>query len=310
MEVCKDALLAENFGYNADENHSHFVDTHHNQDKVFKESFDLLKGLTIDFLDLELKGEVTEILSTEVTETTTKKAYGDNALKLSTNRGVSTEWEVDLTEEDMLRFASYHIDFTRKHKIPFTTVIITTKPPRVTGYESPSMSFKPKIINLKERDADKTLVEIEHKLKTGENINELQLIYLPLYGSKSGKTTADLLDTALKLTLDVAKDDKTKRDKLQSLMILLNSTFVSEEELNRVLEANKMVLEENRGVKVLANIYRKEGFEQGITQGIAQGLAQTAINMLRKGRNIQEVAEDTGLSIAKVTTIQEELFAQ
>jgi DNA-binding phage protein len=76
----------------------------------------------------------------------------------------------------------------------------------------------------------------------------------------------------------------------------------SEEELNRVLEANEMMLEENRGVKVLANIYTKKGFEQGIVQ--------TAMNMLRRGRDIQEIAEDTGLSVAKIATLQEELLAQ
>ena len=62
--------------------------------------------------------------------------------------------------------------------IPFTTVIITTKKLRVTSFKSPSMTFTPKIINLKERDADKVLAEIERKLDAGEHaeINELQLI--------------------------------------------------------------------------------------------------------------------------------------
>ena len=69
------------------------VDTHHNQDKVLKESFSLFKGGSLEFLDSELSGEVTEILNTEITETTTKKAYADNALKLSTNKGIHHEWE-------------------------------------------------------------------------------------------------------------------------------------------------------------------------------------------------------------------------
>jgi len=52
------------------------VDTHHNQDKVLKESFTLFKGRSLAFLDNNLTGEVTEVLSTEITETKTKKAYG------------------------------------------------------------------------------------------------------------------------------------------------------------------------------------------------------------------------------------------
>ena len=188
---------------------SYSVNTHHNQDKVLKESFNLFKGGSLDFLDTGLLGEVTEILNTEITETTTKKAYVDNALKMSTNKGVHHEWEVKINSEDMKRFASYHIDLSRMHNIDFTTIIITTQKPGVTSYTSPSMIFTPKIINLKERDADKTLVEIDRKLKAGENINELEIIYLPLYDSKGGKTTSELLDIAIKLTPKVVKDDKT-----------------------------------------------------------------------------------------------------
>jgi len=41
------------------------VDTLRNQDKVLKESFTLFKGRSLDFLDNNLSGEVTEVLSTE-----------------------------------------------------------------------------------------------------------------------------------------------------------------------------------------------------------------------------------------------------
>jgi hypothetical protein len=278
---------------------SHFVDTHQNQDKVLKETFDIYKGGTLEFLDAELDGEVTEILSAEITETTTKKAYGDDALKLSTNKGASVEWEADVSEDDIMRFASYNIDLSRKHKIPFTTVIITTKTPSVTSYENPSLTFKPKIINLKERDADALLAEIEGKLKAGENINELKLIFLPLYGSKSGKTTVDLLNKALKLTFEASKD-KEKRGKLQSLMILLASTFISEEELFRVWEENHMVLEGkgSRAIKVLTEI------------GMKKGLEQTAENLLRRGLSIQEISEDTGLSEARISELQDGLLVK
>jgi uncharacterized lipoprotein YddW (UPF0748 family) len=112
------------------------VDTHQNQDKVLKESFTLFKGGSLDFLDKELDGEVTEVLSTEFTETTTKKAYSDKALKMSTNKGIHTEWQVDVYEDDILRFCSYNTDMSRMHKIPFTTVIITTKKPGTSFYKS------------------------------------------------------------------------------------------------------------------------------------------------------------------------------
>ena len=279
----------------------HYIDDLHNQDKVLKESLSLFKGKTLDFLDIELSGEIIEILSTEITETTTKKAYTDNILKLSNNTGIHHEWEAKISKTDIKRFASYHIDLSRIHNIDFTTVIITTKNPGATIYKSPSMTFTPKIINLKERDADEVLEDIETKLKNEdtESINELLLIYLPLYGSKSGKTTAELLDATIKLTTKVAKDDEAKKIKIHSLVLLLANSFITDEEVNKILEENSMNLENNRVVRILE--------ERGVKKGIAQGMTQTAKNMLHGGLSLQEISKYTGLEHKRLLELQAEL---
>ena len=237
----------------------HYIDTLHNQDKVLKESISLFIGGSLEFLDTQISGKVTDILSTEITETTTKKAYADNALKLDTNEGLHIEGEVHISKDDMVRFASYNLDLAQQHKIDFTTVIITTNKPSVKGYKSRSISFTPIIINLKERDADEVLAEVDRRLQVGEDIgiSELHLIYLPLYGSKSGKTTAELLDKAIKLTPLVAKDNVARQRKLHSLIILLTGTFVSNDEMNRVLEANMINMETNSAVVVLEKMGAK-----------------------------------------------------
>ena len=275
------------------------VDTLHNQDKVFKESFTLFKGGSLDFLDKDLSGEVTDILSTEFTETTTKKSYSDNALKLSTNMGIHNEWEADVSEDDMMRFGEGNLHLSRMHKIPFTTVVITAKKPSNEEYVNPSISFKPKIIYLKDRDADAVLAEIDRKIKAGEHesINELEIIYLPLYGSISGKTTPELLDTVIKLTPQVIKDDKNKRQKLYDLLILLTGSFVSDEELNRIMEANMRILEDSPAVRVLEN------------RGMNQKAIEIAQNMLRRGRSYQEISEDTGLTLERIEELDNELKA-
>ena len=294
-----------------------YIDSQYNQDKVLKESLSIFKGKSLDFLDIDLSGEITEVLGVEITETITKKAYADNALKLSNNTGVHHEWEAEINKADIKRFASYHIDLSRIHNMDFTTVIITTKNPSITTYKSPSMTFTPKIINLKERDADKVLEEIEAKLKReesgesgesgeDESINELLLIYLPLHGSSSGKTTADLLDTAIKLTPRVTKGDEEKKAKIHSLMILLSSTFVTDDELNKILEENSMYLENNRAVRVLEERGMRKGFSQGMAQGMLR-LEQTAKNMLRGGLSLQQILEYTGLEYKRLLELQAEL---
>ena len=58
------------------------------------------------------------------------------------------------------------------------------------------------------------------------------------------------------------------------------------------------VLDDSPAVRVLESRGRK------------QEKIEIAKNMLRRGRNIQEVSEDTGLEISKVAELQTELQAQ
>jgi len=276
---------------------SRTIDTHHNQDKVLKESFTLFKGGSLDFLDDDFEGEVTDILSTEMTETTTKKSFSDKALKLSTNKGLHSEWEAEISEKDLMRFGAYNLEMSLMHNIPFTTVIITTKKPSISSYKNSSVSFTPKIINLKERDADEALAEIDKKIKAGEqsSINELLLIYLPLYSSKSGKSTADLLDIAVKLAPQVVTNDKYKKNKLHDLLILLTGTFVSDKELNQILEANMRILENSPAVRVLED------------RGRLQEKIDIASNMLHAGEDYSKISRFTGLDVERILVLEKEL---
>jgi len=151
------------------------------------------------------------------------------------------------------------------------------------------------------------LAEIDRKLEAGEHksINTLEIIYLPLYGSKSGKTTPQLLDTVIKLVPKVVEDDKQKRNKLHDLLILLTSSFVTDEELNNILEATMHVLEDSPAVRVLED----RGVIKGINQGRNQRDIEIAQNMLRRGRSIQEISEDTGLDVDRIAELQNELQA-
>ena len=50
----------------------------------------------------------------------------------------------------------------------------------------------------------------------------------------------------------------------------------------------------------------RQGISQGIRQGVSQGKRETALKLLNRGKlTIEEIAEDTGLSIAEVKQIEE-----
>ena len=165
------------------------------------------------------------------------------------------------------------------------------------------MVFKPKIINLKKRDADKVLAEIDKKLQAGDysGINTLEIIYLPLYGSESGKTTAQLLDTAIKLVPQVTKTDKHKQRKLHSLMALLACTFIGIEETKKIWEVNMRILEDNPFIVVVEN--------HGMNRGRSEMAIEIAQNMLLDGDDYVKISRMTGLDVDRIAELDNELQA-
>lgn len=263
------------------------VNTHHNQDKVLKESMEIFKGGTLDFLGVEANGTIKDVLSNEITETTTKKAYADTVFSVSGDKGLHLEWEVDISAADMMRFASYHFDLHQKHGgLNFETVIITNKPSTAQPVKTFSGSFSPKIISLKERDAEATIAEIEGKLSRGEKINLLELLYLPLYGN-TDKTEGELLDYAVKIT-PKATYNKHTQEKLTSLMFLLMSTFISKVEIKKVWRDNIMSLENNGFVNVIEEWSK----------------AKSALKMLSDGISIELISKYLEMPIEWVEEIQ------
>ncbi|MCL1997246.1 MAG: hypothetical protein FWG65_00585, partial [Turicibacter sp.] len=253
--------------------------------------------------DVMLDGVITQILATEFTETATKKAFADLAFLLSILKGVHFEMEVDLSLDDLLRFAGYNIELTRKHKVPFLTVIITLNKPKITEYVSDTISFKPIIVCLKDRDGDAAFADMAEKLEQGEPINELELVYLPLYGSKSGKTIYELLSSAIKLTAKIPQSP-AKVDKLRSLLILQMGKFVNDEEFFRVLEENSMILENNAAVRVLERRGMERGVKIGEKRGEENGLARAALAMLKEDMDVQKIAQMLSQPIDWVKDLQ------
>ena len=275
---------------NRDNTNHHHINNHHSKDKVFKESMELFKGNSLDFLGIETEGNIEEILSGEITETTTKKSYADYVFRVAEDKGIHTEWQTNVSGDDIMRFASYNIDLCRKHGIQFETVIITNNKPSAISYKNPSITFTPKVVNLKDRDADETIKQIEDKIDKGQNVNLLEVVYLPFYGSGSGKSLFDLFGHALELVPKVTESEQV-RNKLNSLLLLVTSSFVNEEEFKRILEVNAMRLDDNIAVKVLSE------------KGEEKAKSETAKKMHQKGFSTTDIAEMVSMPISWVENV-------
>ena len=262
---------------------------HQNYDAAFKEALSLYKDKTLDFLGLDL-APIAESLNVEHTEVEVKKSYADLLFKLADNTGLNLEWEATISHDDMLRFASYNVDSRRTYKMPFTTVIFTNKKPGVTYIKDKTLSFTPTVINLGERDGDKLLEEIKEKISKGESINELELIYAPLYNS-SNKSVAQLLKEVMQLAPKAA-NDKSEYEKIIILSALLTNKFISEVDFKRVWEEIRMVLEELNLMKYAKSRYVREEKEK------------IAINLLEQGLGIEIIMKATGLTQEEIEELK------
>ena len=247
------------------------IDSLHNQDKVIKEALELFIGKSLDFFGINYTP--TEILDTEIIET--KKSFGDKAFATAEKMGLHFESEAKLSKDDIMRFCSYNIDLARKHKIPFTTIIITPKGSKHKSYEEGSINFNPIIIDLSTRNAE----EVLKKAEKGEHINELELIYLPLYNSKD-KTKEELLEKAIDIVYNNKELDKNK---IFALQILLTSTLIDEDKLIKILEDNMFKLENNPAIDYFEGKGRREGEEKN--------KFEVALKMIQKGFSIEEISD-------------------
>ena len=94
----------------------------------------------------------------------------------------------------------------------------------------------------------------------------------------------------------MVKDDKKKQEKLQDLLILLTGSFISDRELNKIVEDNMRILEDTTGFRVLE------------ARGRKQREIEIAENMLQAGEDYGKISQFTGLSMDRIEELASEVF--
>ena len=281
---------------------------HQNYDSVFKHALSQFQEMSFEFLRLDI-AKVETFLNVEEKKIVVENSYRDLLLKLVDGTGVHLEWQSGVSRDDMLRFAIYNLNSTKTHKLEFRTIIFTNRKPKVSGYFSASLSFKPTIVNLGEFDGDAMLVEIKRKITDEETINVLELIYLPLY--KSIKKPIDMVvDEVIPLVKKVTKGTDTAQV-MVLLAVIVNKFIANEADNKRLEEALDMFDEELVLFKVVKNKGirqgRKEGKEEGIQQGIEQGQKALVRELLKNGVSYDVVMRSASLTKKDLMEIKEEV---
>jgi hypothetical protein len=213
--------------------------TAHNYDFVFKDSFSLFKNDIGDFLKVELPG-IDSYLETEFAEIETSADRMDLNFKLEDGSILHLEEEIEVSVDDLIRFASYDLKLYNRYRDRIRTIILCIKgyPAAEAAFNAGSLGYNTTVVNMSDKDGKEKLKELREKIEKGEEINYLELIFLPLMSSdqdmvKRVKETIELEDK-----LDA---DQKFKNNLAALTIVLCDKFLSSENMIELWRDRKMV---------------------------------------------------------------------
>ncbi|MDR1704098.1 MAG: hypothetical protein LBS19_05375 [Clostridiales bacterium] len=265
------------------------MDVHKNYDAVFKEVMVLFKDKTLDFLGLHNIAPITEPLRTENVRIEINSELLDLTFALQDGKGAHFEEEVDLSRDDMLRFGSYHLNLCRVYKRDFITIIFLKNPTNIKELRTEQLNFTPIIVQCSEFNADVVLDRLKTGVANGEPINELELIYLPLFHSNKYSPT-ELFRESAALAKALQIEDN-RRMKVAALLYALAGKVVETTELDKFWEE----------VNIMGNkiIEYAEGY------GAKKEMEKTVRRMISLGYDFDEIIKVTGIAPEHLREITE-----
>jgi len=271
---------------------------HRNYDLGFKEAMTVFKDKALDFFGIDNIGIITESLATESVAVEIKAQFRDLVFATSEGMGLHLEEEIVLSEDDLWRFLDYNVSLYRIHKRVFDTVIFVKEPTALTGIDLNRLVFKPIIVQCADIDADAMLDELKRDIENGEPVNELKLVYLPLFRGKLDST--DLFLESTRLIRNMKVDDQLKQKTL-SLAILIAGKVVDPDALNQIYEEVKLMGTGN----VILDFAEAYGEKRGIERGIEHNMESTARKMLSDNFDTLDIIKYTGIDAERLEELRD-----
>ena len=209
-------------------------------------------------------------LETEFAEIETNSERMDLNFTLEDGSILHLEEEVEVSVDDLIRFASYDLKLYNRYRDRIRTIILCIKvyPASEAAFNAGSLGYNTTVVNMSDKDGKAKMKELREKIDKGEEINYLELIFLPLMNSDQDmvKRVKDTIELEDKLDAD----QKVKNN-LAALTIVLCDKFLSSENMIELWRDRKMVK------------FFKYVEEQGKKQGKDEGKQEEAkIIMLRQ----------------------------
>jgi len=268
---------------------------HKNYDLGFKEAMTLFKDKTLDFFGIADIGTITESLATESVEFEVKSLFRDLVFATSKGKGLHLEEEIVLSEDDLWRFLDYNVSLCRVHKRIFDTVIFVKEPTTLTGIDFERLMFKPIIVQCANIDADAMLDELKRDIEAGKPVNELKLVYLPLFKGKTLDATGLFLESA-KLVRSMKAEDWLKQ-KVLSLAMLISGKVVDSEALNQIYDEVEMM---NTG-----NAFWDVATARGAINGAREKSEEVALKLLSDNFDVLDIIRYTGIDAERLKELRD-----
>ena len=271
---------------------------HQNYDLVLKEAFSLFHNKSLDFLGLDLP-PIISFMETEIPEVDTTDDMMDLNFRLEDGSILHLEEETDLSGRDLIRFAHYDLRLYGRYQSRIHTVVLTPSggSSGTKVLDTGTLQYRVIQLVLGDRDGDSLLAQIQSALEKGENVNELELIFLPLMKSRLP------MDGLLRKTIELEKQlpDEGLRNKVRELTLILSNRIVDRKILDELWE-------ELRILKVIKYAEEK-GLEKGMEKGMEEGIEAVAKNLLSLGMDDEFVMKATGLDKNALDNIKNTLTA-
>ena len=169
------------------------------------------------------------------------------------------------------------------------TVIFVKNPTTLTELNTEQLTFRPIVVQCSTIDADVMLARLKQDIAECKPINELELVYLPLFNSiKFSPTELFLESIGLIKNLQQLNDDSKR--KLYALTALLAGKVADK----GIIKAFLMEVE------MVGNAIFEAMEEIGEERGAERRQEEIAVGMLQEGYKLSEIIKLTGVDLDRL----------
>lgn len=264
-----------------------------NNDIILKYMSEAFKDTALSFYGLNT-AKIKAVIPTELPVLEVSEEAMDFVFLLEDNSFLHLEFQTTNKNEDLIRFLLYDARLYKKDKKHINTAVIYSGDieKALDNIKIGSIEYLVSNIYMKSFDGDEIFVDLYNKINRKEKLteeNKLNLIFLPLMKSKTDKNEMAIKVVELASKID---DDKEKMLYIGAI-VGISDKFIDKEYVLKLKERLKMT---RVGIEI-----RNEGIEEGIKEG----KIDDAYKMVKKGFNINDIIEITGLRREEIQKLYE-----